>query len=194
MPLNFDEPCNVEHITCLMDNLSYARAHGDKEAIECFRSLLEQTEKQCGSIRRALNGLRSPTPKSPQRKIAGFGRGFAGMLDEYFGNEEPKKVERAIHGFGDGFIGMLDQAFKRVERQAKAPVVIAEIPHPAIIDPLYDFPMFCNKSCKHVQCSSWGTDEMRGKLCRNRTPTNEEISRRHVTTTQIRTFFGGIER
>jgi len=134
-------------------------------------------------IQRMLNGNKPHSIKTPQR----FGSGFRGMIDEAFGNEEPQKVEPVKRGFGHGFLGMIDQAFKGVERQAdKPPVVIAKIPHPAIVDPTYGYPLICSKQCPHTQCSSWGTQEMEGKPCRNRVPTNEEVSIRNMPT--LRSF------
>lgn len=190
----FNKKCDPEDFEKIENSLSYYEKQGHEEAIEVFRELKQKFEKECPAIVRQLGRRRTstqPQPKKPQ----GFGRGFRGMIDAAFETENlSNQTPQKTRGFGRGFIGMIEEAFKEVERQAKAPVVIAKIPHGTIVDPLYGFPLICTKECSHTQCSSWGTNEMEGKLCRNRVPTNEEISRRHVKTSQIRTIFGGVER
>jgi len=38
-----------------------------------------------------------------------------------------------------------------------------------------EYPQTCTKECPHTQCSSYGTPEMEGKVCRNRVKTNQQI-------------------
>lgn len=175
-----------ERILILCGNTTDETVQSFKRALGMARDHLDLGT--CKVIQRSLNPIQKPQRKTPR----GFGHGFAGMLNEAFKLEDkPKKVERILSGFGDGFRGQLDQAHKAIQRQAE-PIVIAEIPHPAIIDPLYGFPLICNKQCPHVQCSSWGTLEMEGKPCRNRVETNEQWGERsHVKSSQIERMFGG---
>jgi len=49
-----------------------------------------------------------------------------------------------------------------------------------------EYPETCDKSCPHVQCSSWGISEMQGRPCRNRVKTNEEASLRSTSGYRVR--------
>jgi len=124
----------------------------------------------CKVIQRSLNPIN--TPKTP---IRGFGGGFMAMVEQATGSHEPQQQIETPTPKREGFMAMAQEAFKHVERQA-SPIIESTHPTGTIIDPTTGFPLICNKECPHTQCSSWGTLEMEGEPCRNRTKTNDEIS------------------